>query len=112
MKFLASALAATIAAASIVLTARRRRPAQRLLPGHDRRGRRSRRAGAPGHLRVLLDFDAGDTASVRMRIDSATTRYAVDFNDIGPIGNAGVRARRYFVMPRRTAPFRWIESTA
>jgi TonB family protein len=47
-----------------------------------------------------------------MRVDSATTHYAVDFNDIGPIGNTAARVRRYFVMPpaeRLVAA--WIEST-
>jgi TonB family protein len=68
--------------------------------------------GRQGTYGVLLDFDPGDTGSVRMRVDSATARYAVDFDDIGPISNAGARARRYFVMPpgeRLVAA--WIEST-
>jgi TonB family protein len=113
MKFLASALAATIAAASIVLTAPPA-PARAnvFCPVTIAAVVNLAQLGREDTYGVLLDFDAGDTASVRMRIDSATTRYAVDFNEIGPIGNAGVRARRYFVMPAgerlRSA---WIEST-
>jgi TonB family protein len=61
---------------------------------------------------VILDFDPGDTASVRMRVDSARSRYAVDFDDIGPIGVNGARARRYFVMPPgEKLVAAWIEST-
>lgn len=61
---------------------------------------------------VLLDFDAGDTASVRMRVDSATTRYAVDFNDIEIIGSIPLRAKRYFLLPTgERVVSAWIEST-
>jgi TonB family protein len=61
---------------------------------------------------VLLDMDPGDTASVRMRVDSARNRYAVDFDDIGPIGVNGARVRRYFVMPPgEKLVAAWIEST-
>lgn len=61
---------------------------------------------------VMLDLDPGDTASVRMRVDSATTRYAVDFDDIGPIGPNGAQARRYFTMPAgERLVSAWIEST-
>jgi TonB family protein len=61
---------------------------------------------------VLLNFDPGDTASVRLRVDSATTRYAVDFNDIPPIGSGSVRMRRYFVMPNgERVVAAWVEST-
>lgn len=61
---------------------------------------------------VMLEFDPGETASVRLRIDSATTRYAVDFNDVEPIGAIPLRTRRYFVMPagERVAAA-WVEST-
>jgi TonB family protein len=61
---------------------------------------------------VLLDLDPGDTASVRMRVDSAKNRYAVDFDDFGPIGVNGARVRRYFVMPPgEKLVAAWIEST-
>lgn len=61
---------------------------------------------------VLLDFDPGDTASVRMRVDSETTRYAVDFNDIDTIGNLPLRQRRYFQMPEgEHVVSAWILST-
>lgn len=113
MKFLASALAATIAAASIVLTAPPA-PARAnvFCPVTIAAVVNLARLGRQDTYGVLLDFDPGDTASVRMRVDSNTTRYAVDFNDIGAIGDAGIRVRRYFVMPPgerlRSA---WIEST-
>ena len=61
---------------------------------------------------VLLDFDPGETASVRLHVDSTATRYAVDFNDIGPIGATMLRARRYFVMPAgERVVAAWVEST-
>ena len=61
---------------------------------------------------VLLDFDAGATGSVRMRVDSATSRYAVDFNDIETIGAIPLRTRRYFTLPAgETVKAAWIEST-
>ena len=60
----------------------------------------------------MLDFDPGETASVRLRVDSATTRYAVDFDDIGHIGNAVVRTRHYFVLPAgEKLVAAWVEST-
>jgi TonB family protein len=61
---------------------------------------------------VLLDFDPGDTTSVRLRVDSTATRYAVDFNDIETIGGVPVRMRRYFVMPQgERVAAAWVEST-
>jgi len=61
---------------------------------------------------VLLDFDPGDTASVRLRVDSTATRYAVDFNDIGAIGATPLRTRRYFVLPAgERVVAAWVEST-
>jgi TonB family protein len=61
---------------------------------------------------VMLELDPGDTASVRLRIDSAANRYAVDFNDLPPTGTVPVRLRRYFTMPagERVAAA-WVEST-
>lgn len=61
---------------------------------------------------VLLDFDAGATGSVRMRVDSQTTRYAIDFNDIETIGAIPLRTRRYFTLPvGERVKGAWIEST-
>ena len=114
MKFLASALAATIAAAALVMTAPAGAgPRQRLLPGHHRRRHQVwRSSGSPDTYGVLLDFDPGETATVRLRVDSATTRYAVDFDDVGHIGNNVVRARRYFVLPEgEKVVAAWVEST-
>ena len=113
MKFLASALAATIAAASIVLTAPPA-PARAnvFCPVTIAAVYDLAVLGRQGTYGVMLDLDPGDTASVRMRVDSVTARYAVDFDDIGPLGSGGARARRYFVMPpgeRLVAA--WIEST-
>ncbi len=113
MKFLASALAAAIATASLVLVAPPA-PARAnvFCPVTIAALVNLAILGRQNTYGVLLDFDPGDTTSVRMRVDSATTRYAVDFNGIGPIGNTGTRARRYFVMPpgERLANA-WIEST-
>ena len=61
---------------------------------------------------MLLDLDPGDVASVRLRVDSATTRYAVDFDDLGRVGDIPTQARRYFVMPLgERLVSAWIEST-
>lgn len=61
---------------------------------------------------VLLDVDPGEATSARLRVDSATTHYAVDFNDVGPAGPTGLRVRRYFVMPAGEKPVTaWVEST-
>ena len=35
---------------------------------------------------VMLKELSDHLTSVRMRVDSATARYAVDFDDIGPLG--------------------------
>jgi TonB family protein len=61
---------------------------------------------------VLLDVDPGDTASVRLRVDSERTRYAVDVNDL-PIADAGpLTARRYFMLPPgEHAIEAWVEAT-
>lgn len=66
----------------------------------------------PNSYGVLLEFDPGDTASVRLRVDSEQNRYAVDFNDIEPIGLAPLRVRRYFSLPLgERAVIAWVEST-
>lgn len=113
MKFLASVLAATLAAAAIVMTAPPA-PARAnvFCPVTIAAVTDLAVLGRQDTYGVLLDLDPGDTASVRMRVDSATTRYAVDFDDIGPIGNGPARARRYFVMPPgEKLMTAWIEST-
>ena len=114
MKFLASALAATIAASAFVMTAPPA-PARAnvFCPVTIATITDLAVLGRQNTYGVLLDFDPGDTASVRMRVDSATTHYAVDFNDIRPIGNAGASGRRYFVLPpgERLLVSAWVEST-
>ena len=61
---------------------------------------------------VLLDFDPGNTSSVRMRVDSGTTRYAVDFNGVAPPGDHSRLVHRYFVMPHREQVLTaWVEAT-
>jgi TonB family protein len=113
MKFLASALAATIAATALVMTAPPA-PARAnvFCPVTIAAVTDLAVLGRQDTYGVLLDFDPGDTASVRLRADSATTHYAVDFNDVGPIGNAGSSGRRYFVMPPgERLVSAWIEST-
>jgi TonB family protein len=113
MKFLASALAVTIATASLVLTAPPA-PARANVFCPATIGAIADLAvlGRADTYGVLLDLDPGDLTSVRMRVDSATARYAVDFDDIGPLGPNGARARRYFVMPPgEHLVAAWIEST-
>jgi TonB family protein len=113
MKFLAWALAATTAAAALVMTAPPA-PARAnvFCPVTIAAVVDLAVLGREGTHGVLLDFDPGDTASVRMRVDSAKSRYAVDFDDIGPVGVTGVRLRRYFVMPPgEKLVAAWIEST-
>ena len=113
MKFLAAVLATTVAAATLVVAAPPA-PAQANVFCPVTIGAISNLAilGRQDTYGVILDVDPGDVTSVRLRIDTATTRYAVDFNDVGPIGELGARARRYFVMPpgeKLTAA--WVEST-
>jgi TonB family protein len=114
MKFLASTLAAAVAAGVLVATA----PA---VPARANvfcpvtiaavAGPLSL-VGASDTYGVLLDFDPGDATSVRLRVDSATTHYAVDFNNNGPVGAVALRVRRYFVLPAgEKLVTAWIEST-
>lgn len=113
MKYLAATLAATVAVASIVLTAPAA-PARAnvFCPVAIATITNLALLGRQDTYGVILDFDPGDTASVRLRVDSATSHYAVDFNDIGPIGQSGAHARRYFVMPGGEKVLTaWIEST-
>jgi TonB family protein len=61
---------------------------------------------------VLLDIDPGDTASVRLRVDSDRTRYAVDIDDLPIASTTPLRAQRYFTLPAgERAIEAWVEST-
>jgi TonB family protein len=61
---------------------------------------------------VMLALDPSDASSVRLRIDSAANRYAVDFNDLPSIGTVPVRERRYLTMPAgERVVAAWVEST-
>jgi hypothetical protein len=96
MKFLATALAATVAGASLVFTSPAAPAAANVFcPVTVEAVTNLAILGRADTYGVMLDFDAGDTSSVRVRVDSATAHYAVDFNDIGPIGSPppGSRAR-------------------
>jgi TonB family protein len=68
--------------------------------------------GRPDTYGVMLDLDPSDVASVRLRVDSTTTRYAVDVNDLGPVGAVPQQAKRYFSLaPGDRIATAWIEST-
>lgn len=61
---------------------------------------------------MLLNFDPGLTTSVRVRIDSDTTRYAVDFNEIETIGGLKLLQKLYFTLPDgQKVSSAWVEST-
>jgi TonB family protein len=61
---------------------------------------------------MLLNFDPGLTSSVRVRIDSETTRYAVDFNEIETVGGLKLLQKLYFTLPDgQTVSSAWVEST-
>jgi TonB family protein len=61
---------------------------------------------------VLLDVDRGDTRSVRLRIDSDRTRYALDVNDIPLMVYGGLQLVRYFTLPLGERVLgAWVEST-
>jgi TonB family protein len=112
MKLLAAALATAVAAATFVVAAPAPARANVFCPVTIAAVTNLGVLGRQDTYGVIMDLDPGDVASVRMRVDSETGRYAVDFNDIGPIGEMGARAQRYFVMPageRLSAA--WIEST-
>lgn len=113
MKFLAAVLATTIAAAALVVTAPPA-PAGANVFCPVTIGTIMDLAilGRQNTYGVMLDADPGDVTSVRLRVDSASTRYAVDFNDIGAIGEDGAHVLRYFVMPPgEKLMAAWIEST-
>jgi len=71
--------------------------------------------GQPSSYGIRLDFDAGLTSSVRVRIDTEKTRYAVDFDDVyatGPDPNAAFSANRYFALPEgEHVQSAWVQAT-
>jgi TonB family protein len=68
--------------------------------------------GRPDTDGVLLDVDRGDTRSVRLRIDTDKTRYALDINDIPLMSFSGVRLTRYFsVGSGERVMAAWVQST-
>ena len=112
MKMLATALAAALATTAIAVTAPAPARANVFCPATIATVSDLAILGRADTYGVLLDFDPGDTTSIRLRVDSATTRYAVDFSDIGPIPEGPARARRYFTMPQgERVMSAWIEST-
>ena len=61
---------------------------------------------------VLLDVDRGDTRSVRLRIDTERTRYALDVNEIPLMVFGGLQLVRYFTLPLGERVLgAWVEST-
>ncbi|MGB8265921.1 MAG: TonB family protein [Candidatus Velthaea sp.] len=64
---------------------------------------------------IQLDFDPGLTSSVRVRIDTEKTRYAVDFDDVYPPGTDainGFSAKRYFALPEgEHVQSAWVQAT-
>jgi TonB family protein len=110
MKYLSAIIAAAVALATLAYAPPAR--ANAFCPATIAAVENLGAVGRPGTYGVMLEFDPGDTASVRMRVDSATTRYAVDFNDIEPIGAVPLRVKRYFVMPAgEKLTSAWVEST-
>jgi TonB family protein len=69
--------------------------------------------GRPSTYGVAIEVDPGDTSSVRLRIDSATTRYAVDYTDIEyAAGPAPLQTKRYFTLPPgERVQAAWVQST-
>ena len=61
---------------------------------------------------VLLDVDRGDTRSVRLRIDTDRTRYALDVNEVPLMVYSGLQLARYFTLPLGERVLgAWVEST-
>ena len=48
---------------------------------------------------ILIDVDRGDTRSIRLRLDSDRTLYALDVNDVPYMTFSGVRLIRYVTLP-------------
>jgi hypothetical protein len=112
MKLLALAVATAVLAASFVTSAVVPARANAFCPVTIAAITNLAILGRPGTYGVMLDLDPSDVASVRLRVDSRTTRYAVDFNDLGPVGAAPVEAKRYFTLgPGEQIAAAWVEST-
>jgi TonB family protein len=68
--------------------------------------------GRTGTYGILLDVDRGDTRSVRVRIDTDHTRYALDVNDVPLMTFTGLRLTRYFTLPPDEHPIAaWVQAT-
>jgi TonB family protein len=112
MKLLAIAAAAALALPSVVLTATTTARANAFCPVTIAAVVNLSIVSRPNTYGVMLDVDPSDVASARLRIDSTTTRYAVDINDLGPVGPAPIRVKRYFSLaPGDRIATAWIEST-
>jgi protein TonB len=68
--------------------------------------------GRPNTYGFLLEVDRGDTRSVRVRVDTDATRYAIDVNDVPLMTFNGLRLTRYFTLPAGEHPAAaWVQST-
>jgi TonB family protein len=69
-------------------------------------------SGHPGTWGVMLDVDAGDTRSIRVRVDTNQTRYAIDVNDVPLMTYNGVQMIKYFALPPgEHVVAAWVNST-
>jgi TonB family protein len=112
MKLLAFAVAAALTASSLVVTLGAPARANAFCPVTIAAVTNLAILGRPDTYGVMLDLDPSDVASARLRIDSTTTRYAVDINDLGPVGATPMQVKRYFSLaPGDQLAAAWIEST-
>jgi TonB family protein len=112
MKLLALAVAAALTASSLVATLGGPARANAFCPVTIAAITNLAILGRPDTYGVMLDLDPSDAASARLRIDSTTTRYAVDINDLGPVGAVPIQVKRYFSLaPGDQLAAAWIEST-
>ncbi len=112
MKLLALASAAGIAAASFVSVTDSPAHANAFCPVTIAAITNLAILGRVGTYGVMLDLDPSDVASARLRVDSPTARYAVDINDLGPVGATSAQAKRYFTLaPGDRVTAAWVEST-
>jgi TonB family protein len=112
MKLLALAAAAALTAASFVLSGAAPARANAFCPVTIAAVTNLAILGRADTYGVMLDLDPSDAASARLRVDSTTTRYAIDINDLGPVGAAPIQVRRYFTLaPGEQLVSAWIEST-
>jgi TonB family protein len=112
MKLIALAAAAALTAASFVLAPAGPARANAFCPVTIAALTNLAILGRADTYGVMLDLDPSDAASARLRVDSTTTRYAVDVNDLGPVGGTPIQVRRYFTLaPGDRLVSAWIEST-